>query len=251
MTLVAQSLDRQSLSGEAWELRLSHDVLAVQELLPAGLQELHGTVVARARDAAAHSLVLSGSTARGMRTEISDLDYHLVGRKIDTRDLSPELDLHVLSPEKLEMDVVEGDDFIQWSLRFGCVIFDDGVLRDALQLMLHRRPWPDADRKRRHAAKSLELARRVVDSGDQDGALLQVRTALTLAARAHLLTQGEFPMTRAELPGQLKAAGRLAAADALDTCIHAEPSLDVLRDAVLHGQALFGEATWAAVTQRE
>lgn len=173
-----------------------------------------------------------------------------MGRKIETRDLSPELDLHVLSPEKLEAGVVAGDDFIQWSLRFGRVIFDDGVLFHSLRLMLHRSPWPDADRKQRHAAKSLELARRVVESGDHDGALLQVRTALCLAARAHLLTRGEFPMTRAELSGQLEAAGRLAAADALTSCIQDQPSLDILRDAVLQGQALLGERMRGPVAQR-
>lgn len=131
-----------------------------------------------------------------------------------------------------------GDDFIQWSLRFGRVIFDDGTLLRALRLMTERRPWPDIERKQRHAVKSLELARRVVDSGDEDGGLLQVRTALSLAARAHLLAHGEFPMTRAELPDQLAGAGHVAAAHALQCCIHGQPSLLSLRSAVTAGFAL-------------
>jgi hypothetical protein len=242
MTLTTPQFDHGSISTESWELRLSRDLEAIEQFVPIVLRNLHKTVVARAQEAEAHGLVLSGSTARGKRTEISDLDYHVIGRKIDTSDLSPELDLHVLSTKELETDVLAGDDFIQWSLRFGRVIFDDGTLLRALRLMADRRPWPDVERKQRHAAKSLELARRVVATGDEDGALLQVRTALSLAARAHLIARGEFPMTRAELPDQLEAAGHAAAAHALQSCIHGQPSLAALHDAVSEGLVLLGRA---------
>lgn len=249
MPLTTPQFDHASISKAAWELRLSRDLRAIEQLVPTVLRNLHKTVVARAQEAEAHSLVLSGSTARGKRTGISDLDYHVVGRKVDTTDLSAELDLHVLSTEELEANVLAGDDFIQWSLRFGRVIFDDGTLLRALRLMADARPWPDVERKRRHAAKSLDLARRVVESGDEDGALLQVRTALSLAARAHLLAHGEFPMTRAELPEQLAAARQVAAAEALQSCIHGQPSLASLRDAVSEGLALLG-TTGAAAAHR-
>jgi len=246
MTPTTQQFDHASISTEAWRLRLSRDLQAIEQFLPTALRHLHDTVVARAQQAEVHGLVLSGSTARGKRTVISDVDYHVVGRKLDTTDLSPELDLHVLSREELEADVMAGDDFIQWSLRFGRVIFDDGTLLRALRLMAERRPWPDVERKQRHAAKSLELARRVVATGDEDGALLQVRTALSLAARAHLLRRGEFPMSRAELPDQLEAAGHAAAADALQSCIDGQPSLVSLRDAVAEGLVLLGTTGTAA-----
>lgn len=250
MTLTTPQFDHASISTEAWERRLSRDLRAIERLVPTGLRDLHATVVARARDAEAHGLVLSGSTARRRRTEISDLDYHVVGRKIDTCDLSAELDLHVLSTRELEVDVLAGDDFVQWSLRFGRVIFDDGTLLQALRLMADRRPWPDVERKQRHAAKSLELARRVVETGDEDGALMQVRTALSLAARAHLLAHGEFPMTRAELPHQLEAAGNVAAADVLRSCIHGQPSLASLRGAVSEGLALLDTTVAATAAHR-
>jgi predicted nucleotidyltransferase len=58
---------------------------------------LHDTVATRARQSGARALLLTGSTARGTRTPISDLDYHLVGEPITTDDLSDELDLHVVS----------------------------------------------------------------------------------------------------------------------------------------------------------
>jgi hypothetical protein len=68
--------------------------------------------------------MLTGSTARGTRTPISDLDYHLIRPPISKDDLSHELDLHVVSPDQLRIHLRDGDDFTQWSLRFGCVVFD-------------------------------------------------------------------------------------------------------------------------------
>jgi hypothetical protein len=166
------------------------------------------------------------------------LDYHLVGATIDTDDLSRELDLHVLTSEKLRQRLLAGDDFVQWSLRFGCIVFDAGVLRDALQLISERRLWPDVDRKAQHARKSLDLAGRFVDTGDEDGALVQVRTALSLAARARLLSAGVFPLSRAELPAQLETLGLEEAADALTSTIYGMPTLDGLRQGVRLGEEM-------------
>jgi hypothetical protein len=238
MTAATGTLDHRALSAQAWEKRLRADRELIDRLMPDALRDVHRVVVARAQQGGARALILSGSTARGRRTQISDLDYHLVGDKIATRDLSWELDLHVLSAEETRAGILDGDDFIQWSLRFGRIVFDDGTLLEASRLMAERRPWPDVERKRAHAAKSLELARRVVDSGDQDGALIQVRTGLSLAARAYLLSTGEFPMSRAELPGQLLAAGEAGAAQALQACIQGAPPLEMLRDAVFEGASL-------------
>ncbi|MEA2222133.1 MAG: hypothetical protein QOH83_509 [Solirubrobacteraceae bacterium] len=242
MTTATGTLDHHALSAHAWERRLSADREMIERLLPDALRDLHGMVMARAQQVDARALILSGSTARGRRTEISDLDYHLVGNKIATRDLSFELDLHVLSREEIRTKILDGDDFIQWSLRFGRIVFDDGTLLEAVRLMAEHRPWPDTERKRDHAAKSLALARRVVESGDHDGALVQVRTGLSLAARAYLLSKGEFPMSRAELPGQLRATGETGAAQALQACIQGEPPLEVLDDAVCAGANLLERA---------
>ncbi len=140
--------------------------------------------------------------------------------------------------KELQVRILGGDDFTQWSLRFGRIVLDNGVLLGAVRLIAERQRWPDVERKREHAAKSLALARRVVKSGDQDGALVQVRTGLALSVRAYLLSIGEFPMSRAELPGQLVAAGRSAAAQALEACIHEDPALKMLGDAVVEAEHL-------------
>jgi hypothetical protein len=120
----------------------------------------------------------------------------------------------------------------------GLILFDDGTLLEAARLIAQERPWPDIARKAEHAEKSLDLARRVVDTGDLDGGLIQVRTALSLAARAYLLSLGEFPLSRAELPGQLAASQRGEAGALLEACIYGDPSSEDLTVAVSAGYAL-------------
>lgn len=221
-----------------WSARLDADRRALIANLPDRLVDLHEVVAERAAATGVAALILSGSTARGCRTEISDLDYHVIGGSIDTSDLSRELDIHVLSPERLESELMAGDDFVQWSLRFGLVVFDHGPVRDALALIDGLRLWPDVQRKRANAARSLDLARRFVATGDQDAAVVQVRTALSLAARAHLLRRGVFPLSRAELPAQLQEDGRFDAAVALGRCIYEMPSLGELDKAASVGADL-------------
>ena len=232
-----------------WSRRLEADAERIIRNLAPRLTEVHRELVRRARLAGANALVLSGSTARHQRTPISDLDYHIVGPRVESRDVSRELDVHTVSEHELESELLAGDDFIQWSLRYGCIVSDDGTLRRALRLIAERQLWPNAERKRDHATQSLELAERFVATGDEDGALGQVRTALSLAARARLLSAGEFPLSRAELPAQLHEMGSDPAARALAATIHAAPSLPELADAVDRGRELLGDGVYSQSSQ--
>lgn len=76
---------------------LEQNVDLLARLLPARLLGVHEAVVDRARTARASALVLTGSTVRGRRTEISDLDYHLIGSRFETARISREIDLHALT----------------------------------------------------------------------------------------------------------------------------------------------------------
>jgi hypothetical protein len=108
------------------------------------------------------------------------------------------------------------------------VIFDSGVASVNRDMIASDQLWPDVARKKVQARKSLDLAAAVVASGDQDAALEQVRTALTLEARWRLLADGCFPLSRAELSGQLKEAGYLDLAEGLAATIVGAPSLHAL-----------------------
>jgi hypothetical protein len=189
------------VSLEATSDALQHTAGDTRLLIPSRLRFAHDLVCARARAANAAALLLTGSTARGSRTSISDLDYHIIGVPISHDDLPAELDIHVVSSATIGVRLGEGDDFTQWSLRFGRVIFDNGIVRDSLRRIERLGLWPDVSRKADQAIKSLKIARAMVQSGDQDAAVEQVRTALTLAARWHLLAAHRFPLSRGELPG--------------------------------------------------
>jgi hypothetical protein len=212
----------------AWQTRLIDDQQRARDFLPAQLRVLHDAVTARAQESHAQALLLTGSTARGTRTAVSDLDYHLIGEPIVTDDLSGELDLHVISAALLNTRLREGDDFTQWSLRFGCVIFDRGIVKESVRLIDEQSLWPDPARKKTQARKSLDIARAIVASGDHDAAVEQVRTALTLAARWRLLADRRFPLSRAELPNQLEGLGYMTLATGLARTIHDVPVLDEL-----------------------
>jgi hypothetical protein len=220
------------LDDATWQARLQDDPRRARELLPRSLRALHLRLADRARESGAQALLLSGSTARGTRTAISDLDYHLVGQPIATDDL----------PEKLSQRLREGDDFTQWSLRFGLIVFDRGVIRQAVKAITEQQLWPDPARKRQQAEKSLRIARAMVESGDQDAAVEQVRTALTLTARWHLLEHGQFPLSRGELPTQLQELGVADLATSLADTIHGAPALAQLAGSVQSATELLGSA---------
>jgi hypothetical protein len=243
MTIRTRQLDEAT-----WQARLQADAHRLPELLPRRLQGLHRLLTERARESAAQALLLTGSTARGTRTGISDLDYHLLGEHIVIDDLPEELDLHVASAEKLRARLREGDDFTQWSLRFGLIVFDHGVVREAMQVIIEQQLCPHPARKRVQAEKSLRIARAMVASGDQDAAIEQVRTALTLAARWHLLEHGQFPLSRSELPSQLRELGASALAASLAATIHGAPALKLLAVSVEAAEELLAGGT--AVPQR-
>jgi hypothetical protein len=223
---------------KTWQSRLSSDRNLIGNLLPQNLRGVHSEVVKRAEKANADGLLLTGSTARGTRTQISDLDYHLVGDSIDSRDLPEELDIHVVSAETFQRRLLDGDDFTQWSLRFGLVVFDEGALKEAVWLIEAQDLWPDADRKRRQSEKSLSIARAMVESGDLDAAIEQVRTALTLTARWRLLESGQFPLSRGELAAQLQTVGLGDLGASLAATIHGAPTLIELMRSVEFGQTL-------------
>jgi hypothetical protein len=200
----------------------------VRLLIPPRLRAAHDLVCVRARETGAEALLLTGSTARGSRTSISDLDYHVIGVTIAHDDLPADLDIHVVSSGLVRTRLKEGDDFTQWSLRFGRVIFDSGIVNDSLRLIEQRGLWPDVSRKADQSIKSLKVAMAMVQSGDQDAAVEQVRTALTLAARWQLLAVHRFPLSRAELPTQLNEVGLSDLAVGLAATITGYPQLEEL-----------------------
>jgi predicted nucleotidyltransferase len=131
-------------------------------------------VQSRAKVAGVAAIVLSGSTARGHQTEVSDLDYHVIGSgSLCVDDLPAEVDLYVDDIERFWTKLRNGDDFAHWSVWYGCVLFDSGVMREAARWIADNDAWPDAGRKLRQARGALAFAEQMVASGDYGASLEQ------------------------------------------------------------------------------
>src|SRR5262249_32314023 len=125
-----------------------------------------------------------------------------------------------------------GDDFVQWTLRFGCVLHDAGPMRGGLSLILERDLWPDPERKLSAVAEQHRELVRLVQMGDEDAARDQLRATLTTLARGLLLRARIFPLARDELSGQLRCLGDAPLADQLESTIHGRPRLREIHDAM-------------------
>ena len=211
-----------------WARRLSTDAAIAERYQTPELQQITEVVVSRAIANGAQGVALTGSTARAKRTSISDLDYHVVGNRPDVRDLPADVDVYESQPDKMRAKLLQGDDFVQWTLCCGCLLYDTGVFREAAVTVVEQDLWPDGESKLRRLPELRRLAERLIGVGDRDAAQDQVRAALTSAARGVLLQQGVFALARGELPAQLRLVAADSLADSLDAAIYTESPLEEL-----------------------
>ncbi len=185
--------------ADVWTDRLRSDRVRAARNQPLELAAITATVEASSRDVGARALILSGSTARARRTRVSDLDYHVIGGRPEMGSAAEDVDLYCDDAETFMAKLRSGDDLVHWSVWYGCVLFDDGVVQSAATHIAHHGWWPDANRKVRQAQRALSFTEGIVDSGDREAALEQVRGILSLTARWLLLAHDVFPLSRDEL----------------------------------------------------
>jgi hypothetical protein len=215
-----------------WESKLAADRRRADEFQTTAQRDITGIVVERAVAAGAEAVALTGSTARLSRTAISDLDYHIVGPRPKQDDLPGDVDIYVGDHEAFWRKLRAGDDFVQWTLRHGCLLVDTGIFRAGLRAIATEGLWPDPTPKLERLAEHEKLIARLLAMGDRDAAQAELRAALTSGARAVLLAVEVFPLARAELPEQLRAIGADQLGSALKATIESEPSLEDLRHLV-------------------
>lgn len=224
---------------DVWAERLSFDRERAARHQSSDLTAITEAVQERARAAGAEAVVLCGSTARGHRTLVSDLDYHVVGASsLRVADLPEDIDLYADDVDRFWSKLQGGDDFTHWSVWYGCVLFDSGVMREAATFVAERGAWPDPERKLRQARDSLDFASQIAGSGDYGAALEQTRGALSLLARWVLLSNDVFPLARDELPAQLEGVGRIRLARDLRRSIRERPGAEDLRVAITHARSI-------------
>lgn len=225
--------------SDVWKERLRYDQERAARNQSRELAAITAAILERAQNLGANALVLSGSTARGRRTQVSDLDYQVIGPSRPwVVDLPADIDLYADDVDRFWAKLRAGDDFAHWSVWYGCILFDSGVMHDAAEYVVERDAWPDPARKLRQARDALDFAEQIVASGDHSAALEQVRGALSLTARWLLLSNDVFPLARDELPAQLEDIGQSELAVALRRSIHGRPELLGLSEAVSRAKAV-------------
>jgi hypothetical protein len=221
-----------------WSTRLQEDRRRATTLQTSCQRQATETILQRALALGAEAVALTGSTVRERRTATSDLDMMIVGKRPDLRGIREDVDVYATSANAFWERLAAGDDYIQWTLRFGCILHDDGILRAASRNLEETGLTPSAERKLTQAHRGLRLARVVLESGDSEAAREQCRAALTTLARWLLIANGVFPLSRDELSGQLLTLDCFELATALQRLIHDEPSRDELRSGLRLGEKL-------------
>ncbi len=224
----AQQLIEQ-LSDAGWARRMREDRDRAERYQTPEQQAITATVMRRAIALGASGFALTGSTARKRRTAISDLDYHVIGKRPDVSDLPGDVDVVATSAARFRGRLIEGDDFAQWTLRCGCILFDNGPMRNGVRLIVEMDLWPNGQRKLDSLAMHRAEVERLIQMGDQSAAHEQLRAMLTTAARGLLLQARAFPLARKELPAQLERAGYAPLARALRRTIDRKPRLDEIK----------------------
>jgi hypothetical protein len=211
-----------------WDARLARDRATAAAHQSEAQKKITAALLSRSIASGAAAFALTGSTARNRRTLISDLDYHLIGQRPEFRDLPEEIDIVAYDASTLFEKLRSGDDYSQWTLRYGCILHDTGVFRRGLLTMTEERLWPSWEEKLARLPAQIALARRLAEAGDQEGAQAEARATFTSAARAVLLRASVFPLARSELPGQLRETGFVQLADLLERTIYSDIPLEVI-----------------------
>lgn len=175
------------------------------------------------------AVVLVGSWARGAGVRlVSDLDVLVVDGRTPIPPPPPEVQLLPATLTDLRARVLAGDEFLQWSLRYGIPLAGKAFWHQLRDELLPVAVWPNPEMKREQAEKRYRTGQALLDIGDLDAAQEEARMALSHLARAHLLSRGVFPLSRPELPSQLRTVGESGLAAALEDTIH-DPSLSADR----------------------
>jgi hypothetical protein len=221
-----------------WGTRVREDGLRASALQTSVQRKVTATILQRALAVGAEAVVLTGSTVRARRTASSDLDFMVVGERPGFSGIDEDIDVYAVGVEAFWRRLVAGDDYIQWTLRFGCVLHDDGILQEASRYIEDHGLEPSAARKLVQARRGLSLARLVLESGDLEAAREQSRAALTTVARWLLIANGVFPLARDELSDQVLDLGYFDLAAALDGLIHVQPCREELHAGLEVGEKL-------------
>lgn len=153
------------------------------------------------------AVVLIGSAARGVWTQVSDIDLILVA------DSQPRIakrfsgyHIQAFSAEKFLRNLSAGEDLEAWCVRLGTTLYEKGIWTKIKQTPAVA-TWPKWQLKVVHGARRLLMAKILLETGDRSAAAEEIFHGLGHVARGILLRERIFPLSRAELPEQVRTIG--------------------------------------------
>ncbi|MBF0319334.1 MAG: nucleotidyltransferase domain-containing protein [Nitrospirae bacterium] len=163
------------------------------------------------------SVVLVGSYARNTQTWRSDMDFFVITPRRINRWKVP-LNIHILFDTRKEFidKLNNGNDFRHWAMRYGKVLVDDTGWWNTIKNNDGIDIWPDWRLKLRHAEKSRSIASQLLFDAAWDNAGEEYLMVASHIARALLLRDKIFPLSRPELPGQLRIIGHEVLSNIID-----------------------------------
>ena len=153
------------------------------------------------------TVVLVGSAIRGAMNARSDIDVLVISDNDRRILLNRPGNIHLQQESRARFlkRLEEGDDYPGWALRFGVPVRDpDGWWAERAAAELNAPHWPDWRSKVIHATKRMSMAVELLEMGDVEAASEELMYAASHIARAILLKRGVFPLSRPELPAQLR-----------------------------------------------
>jgi HEPN domain-containing protein len=180
------------------------------------------------------SVILIGSVARSTHTSHSDLDLLVIGEKPALVRRRPDkLHVQTMTVKQFSERLRAGDDFAAWCVRYGVPILASQPWLDIVSSP-DAGTWPDWHKKIRHAARRLMLAATVLETGDVEAAAEESLYAVSHTARAILLKEGVFPLSRPEIISQLREANHENLARVLQKLSYEAPTKAALNRALLY-----------------
>jgi len=152
------------------------------------------------------AVILIGSAVRETMTWRSDIDVMLIApARLPQLHAPRRVHLHYETRDHFLERLRDGDEFVAWAVRYGQPLADpDGWWEKVLRMHF---PWPDWKQKIEHIDKRLGMAEKALADRDEAAAEEELLMAASHCARAQLLRAHIFPLSRPELPEQMKSLG--------------------------------------------
>jgi len=175
------------------------------------------------------SILVIGSAIRDVAPRQSDIDFIVLFEGTKPSSIKPpiDVDLRFFDVRRVEKLIAAGHDLLGWAIRFGITIYDpNGLWSETVSEWADKAPFPSASVALERAVKAQGLGRTLLKVGDEDAAREQELTMLTHIARAQLLQRGVYPISRPELPAQLRQIGEGTLANRLERAIAQDEPID-------------------------